>query len=429
MSFFSRPRQDRASTLADLGVAGRSGASRGAVSVTPDSSLRHSAVWASLRLRANLISTFPIDNYRDVGGIPVELPKPPVIVAPGGERWRYKEWMYASQFDLDRTGNTIGLITEVSAAKSALYPDGLPARIDLQAATSCTVIQRKGESRLTYRIDGKEYPQEKVWHERQYVISGLPVGLSPLAYAAWSIGEYLSIQQFALDWFGGGGVPKARLKNTAKKLDPKEAGIMKDRFRATVQNGDLFVTGNDWEYDMMQGTTMGMEWIDGRKYGVTDIARFFDVPGDLIEASVSGSAVTYASITQRNLQLLIMHLGPAVVRREDNLSTLLPMPRYVKLNTDALLRMDPETRAKVLAVRLASRQLAPSEARAFENLPPFTDAQIAEIERIYGPPKAQPAAGAPTPAVQAAEQPALPQVPPVRAIATVADSLPWAEGT
>jgi phage portal protein BeeE len=59
-----------------------------------------------------------------------------------------------------------------------------------------------------------------------------------------------------------------------------------------------------------------MEWIDGKRYGVSDIARFFGCPGDLIDAAVSTGSITYANMTQRNLQFLIMHLGPAVYRRE-----------------------------------------------------------------------------------------------------------------
>src|SRR5690349_22002342 len=42
---------------------------------------------------------------------------------------------------------------------------------------------------------------------------------------------------------------------------------------------------------------------------------------------------------------LVMHLGPVVSRREEALSRLTPGPRFVKLNTDALLRMDPSSRA------------------------------------------------------------------------------------
>jgi HK97 family phage portal protein len=361
----------------------RSAQKQGSVTVTNDSAMRHSAVWACLRLRADLISTMPMDVFRRVNGMQIEMPKPPVLVQPGGDRVDMCEWLYSSQVDLDRAGNTIGLITEVNAL-------GLPARIDLQILAECSVQSRDGK--VTYRIGGKSYDPSKVWHERQYTVAGLEVGLSPVAYAAWSIGEYLSIQDFALAWFGGGAVPKARMKNTAKTINNDEAEKVKSRYRATQQNGDIFVHGTDWDFEFIQAQNQGMEWIEGKRYGVTDIARFFGAPGDLIEAAVSTGTITYANISQRNLQFLIMNLQPAIYRRELRLSKLLPQPRYVKLNTDALLRMDPQTRAQVILTRINSRTLAPSEARELDNLPPFTPEQAAEFDRFWPPKASQPVA-------------------------------------
>jgi HK97 family phage portal protein len=324
----------------------------------------------------------PVDLFRRVGGVPVEVPKPPVLVTPGGERVDMQEWLYSTQFDLDRAGNCFGLIT----AKDGF---GFPARIDLVPMAEVSVIVRKGLLDK-YRIGGTEYDPAEVWHERQYTVAGLPVGLSPVAYAAWSIGEYLSIQEFALDWFGNGAVPAAHLKNTAKTISPPQAEETKRRFKASVGNGDVFVTGSDWEYTMLQAEQAGAEWIEAKKFGVGDIARFFDCPGDLIDAAVSTGHITYASVTQRNLQFLIMHLGPAVVRRENALNRLTPRPRFVKLNTDALLRMDPQSRAATLKTQIDSRTLAPSEARELEDRPPFTEGQLAEFDRLFGSPRTQP---------------------------------------
>jgi HK97 family phage portal protein len=379
VSLFSRRAFFGITGAAEL-IPPRTQAKAGTVVVTNDSALRHSAVWACLRLRADLISTMPLDVYRRVGNIQVEMPKPPILVNPGGERVDICEWMYSSQVDLDRAGNTIGLITEVNGL-------GLPARIDLQPLGECSVQVIKGK--LRYRIGGREYEPQQVWHEKQYTIPGLEVGLSPVAYAAWSIGEYLSIQEFALDWFGNGAVPKARLKNTAKTITQRQASDVKDVYRASVRSGDIFVHGNDWEFDFISAQNAGMEWIEGKRYGVTDISRFFGAPADLIDAAVSSGSITYASITQRNLQFLIMQLGPAVYRRERALSKLLPNPRYVKLNSDAVLRMDPETRAKVDQIKIASRTLLPSEAREHDNRAPYTDAQYAEFDRLFGAPRAQ----------------------------------------
>lgn len=385
MSLFGRTPQ-RAPGEANLQAYGveprRATGRRGAVTVDNSSAMRHSAVWACTTLRRDLISTFPIDVYRDVEpGVRVTVKKSPFMRQPGGPGWGMRRWLSASQFDLDRTGNCIGLITEVDSL-------GLPARIELQDINKCKVIRRRNTNELIYRIDHIEYAASKVWHEIMNPVAGLDVGLSPIAYAAWSIGEYLSIQDFALDWFGGSGVPKARLRNTAKKLNQVEAGVMKDQWRASVQNGSLFVTGNDWEYDMMQATSMGMEWLEGKRFGLADICRYFRCPADLIEAAISApGSLTYQTTLSRNLQFLVMQLNPTVIQREEALSDTQPRPRYVKMNTAALLRMDPMQQAQVIHQRITDRTITPTEARELYDLSPLTQAQIDEFTTLFGAPR------------------------------------------
>lgn len=374
----------------------------GSVLVNNTTAMRHSAVWACLALRAGLISTFPLDVFRDAplpnGTImPIEMTAPPVLKAPGGEDWEYEDWAYASQVDIDRAGNSIGLITEVNAA-------GLPARIDLQDISSCTVRvlgENSNEGKpgtVLYTINSKVYQRDQVWHERAYRVPGLPVGLAPVAYGAWAIGEYLSMQKFALDWFAGGGVPKAILKSkTLPKIDQKQSGIMRDRWRAGVNDGDVIPLAKDWEYQMVQAQSMGVEWLEGRRFGLSDIARFFQCPADLIDASISApGTLTYASITQRNLQFLIMQLSPAVTRREKAFSNrLLPRPRYVKMNTDKLLQLDPETRGRVMNSAIAGRRMTVTEARAKDNRPPLTPDEEDEFKRLFGDPTAKPPSTSP----------------------------------
>lgn len=427
MSLFGRKTREAVSNVDGPWIPPRGYIRRGAIAVNEETAMRHSAIWACLQLRAGLISTFPLDVFRKVGGMQVEMPKAPIFTAPGGEDWDYQDWMHASQVDLDRAGNCFGLIT----ARNAL---GLPSRIELQPISHCSVMQRKGKSELEYRIDGKTYPRDQVWHEKQYVVGGLPVGLSPIGYAAWSIGEYLSMQEFVLDWFGnGGGVPKARLKNTDRKIvDTKEAGIMRDRWQATIANGDLFVTGSAWEYDMVQANAVGLEWLEGRRFGLSEISRFFGCPADLIDAAISApGTITYATMTQRNLQFLIMQLQPAITRREKNLSKWLPAPRFVKLNTDALLRMDPEARGRVLNQAIEFRRLTPTEARELDNRAPLTPEQEAEFVRLFGEPRSKAPVAGPSGRLQHFQ---LPDASPIRVPASVGapmaiESTPWEGAT
>ena len=347
----------------------------GKVNVTADAAMRHSAVWACLRLRADLISTMPVDVFRKVGDYQVEVGKPPVLVEPGGSRVGIKEWLYSTQVELDRYGNAFGIVT----ARNGL---GLPARIDLVPAADVSVVAR-GTEILHYRIAGVEYDPFDVWHEKQFTLPGLPVGLNPTAYAASSIGGYLSAQQFALDWFGSGAAPSGVLRNTEKNVVKDIAQAAKEQFKAATENRDIFVTGKDWEFSFLNVPASETAFMDQMKFGIGDAARFYGVPGDMIDAEVSTGSITYANVTQRNLQLLIINVGPAVVRREEALSRVTPKPQFVKLNTDALLRMDPQAVITSLKTEIDARILTPTEARALRNRAPLTDEQVAEFAALF----------------------------------------------
>jgi HK97 family phage portal protein len=343
------------------------------VRVNRDAALRHSAVWACLRLRADLLSTMPIDVFRRVNGVQVELPKPLIITEPGGPNCRSIEWRYSTQVDLDSTGNTVGLILARDGA-------GKPVMIEPFDIDRVSFVGR-GSKITKVRYGGEEYDYSQIWHEKQFTKAGCAVGLSPIAYAASSINSYLSAQEFATDWFGNSAVPGGILKNVTKTLNPTEATAAKESFKASVSAGDVWVAGNDWEYSMVAAKASESQFLETIDASISEICRFFGVPGDMIDAPTKGSSVTYANVTQRNLQLLIMNIGPAITRREDAWSYgLLPQPRYVKLNRGALLEMDIASRYAAHKTGIDSRFLAPSEAREHENLPPFTPEQLAEFQ-------------------------------------------------
>jgi len=330
-----------------------------------------SAVWAAIRLRADLISTLPIETYRTIDNMRVDTGATPFISSP-----KFMEFLYSSQVELDRSGNAIGIIRST-------YPGtaNVPAEIDLQPSSACAVDTTDGVI-TNYKIHGKNYTPDLIWHEKQFTVAGLAVGLSPVAYAALTLGQYATIQDFASQWFMSGNGPRASLKNTEKKIDSREATIAKESWKATQEMGEPFVHGSDWEYSLIAAQSASNDWLEAQRFGLTEAARYFGVPSDLIDAAMSGDNVTYANVVQRNLQFLVMNLGPAIRRRENALSMLLPRPRNLKFDEDALLRMDPVTRAQMIQTMIDSRTLAPSEARAMDNRPPFTLEQIVEFDAL-----------------------------------------------
>jgi len=338
---------------------------------TADDAMTISAVWAAVRLRADLISTLPIETYRTVDNMRVDTGATPFIDSP-----KFMEFLYSSQVELDRSGNAIGII-------KSTYPGtaNVPADIQLQPSAACAIDTTDGEI-TNYKINGVNYDPSVIWHEKQFTVAGLAVGLSPVAYSAYTLGQFKSIQDFASQWFITGNGPRASLKNTEKKIDSREATIAKESWKATQEMGEPFVHGSDWEYSLIAAQSASNDWIEAQRFNLTEASRYFGVPSDLIDAAMSGDNVTYANVVQRNLQFLIMHLGPAIRRRENALSMLLPRPRSLKFDEDALLRMDPVTRATMIETKINSRTLAPSEARAMDNRPPFTLSQIEEFDAL-----------------------------------------------
>lgn len=354
---------------------------RNGVSVTPETALRHSAVWACRRLRADLVSTMPIDVFRAIDGVDYTQVKPPMFVLPGGDDVDWCEWAYSSQDDLDAVGNTYGVITQRDGG-------GRPQRVELVPFGDVGVTGR-GANITSYQICGEKYDPSMIWHERQFTRSGMPIGLSPIAYAAMSIGGYLSAQEFARDWFSGGGIPAAHLKNVEKTVNPEESATVKARFRETTGTGDLFVTGKDWTFDTIQAKASESAFIEQMQFSITDICRFLGVPADMIDAETSTGSITYASVTQRNLQLLIMNLNPILRRRESTFSRkLLPAPRVARFNRPALLEMDLPTRYAAYKIAIDGRWMVPSEIRRIEDKPPLTDAELAEFNSLSKVPTA-----------------------------------------
>ena len=342
--------------------------------VTRKESWRSSVKWACLRLRADLLSTMPLDCYRNRDGLLVATPTPPVLKTPDG-KIDITEWLYSTQWDLDDVGNTFGLITSTDAF-------GRPAQIELVPAE--TVIVTVKPTGVTYRYGNEVIPAERVWHERQFTVSGSPMGLSPTAYEALSASGALSALEFLADWFAGRAIPAAHLRHTSKTLTPVETDRVKRRFEDTVRTGEVFVTGAEWEYSVLGAKASETAFLDAIKATQPDMCRFHGVPGDMVDVESATGNVTYANVTQRNLQLLTLNMGPAFVRRERTFSRLLlPNGQDAKFNTDALLRMDPAARGDSMDKAIKTKRMTVTEARLLDNRPPLTAEQEAEFDRLF----------------------------------------------
>lgn len=371
---------------------------RSSVNVTQETALRSSAWWAGLRLRANLEAALPLDVYmRASDGSAVEMTKPDLLEQPmpdsldGAHGMDIAEHMGASRFDLQRYGNSVGIIRAWSAYATPLAIELAPMS-EVSAIVCGTQVRR-------WRICGEEYPPSAIWHERENIVGGWPIGLNALAYSAWMMSGYLSAQEFVSDWFFNGAAPAGVLKNTIDEdLSPAAIEKAKAQFKLAVAGRDVFVSGAEWEWTPAAMDAQSAGFLEQQQASAIDTARYLDIPGDMIDAPSSGSSITYGNITQRNLQLLIMNVGPGLRRRERYWSRYgLPARRYMRFNTRAFLRLDPQTQTQLLLSEVGAGMITPTEYRALQERQPYTAEQLDELRQfgiIGGQPAAVPAGGA-----------------------------------
>lgn len=348
---------------------------------TVSRSMQHSVVWACLELRASLISSLPATQYRTVGDLKSTMPPSQLLTKPGslhvgGPLARFDEWMYAKEMDLGRFGNAFGLIQSWDGGW------GVPTRVDLVPAEHVTVRVRKGT--VTYVIEGKVFQAEEVWHERDHVVPGSPIGLEPIGAAAFALATHVTAQEFAAAWFQSGGIPSAVIQK--KKGDPTdtEALAVKNRLKSTLAAGDVLVMGSSWDYNMVAVPNSQASFLQTMQASELEICRFFSTPAAMVDVAIVGSAITYANITQKNLDYLTIHFGPTINRRELALAAALPGPHNVTLDPKALLRMDSQGVTDMNVKKVAAKVLTPDEWRVSEDRAPLTPDQIDQFSTLFG---------------------------------------------
>src|SRR5262245_36404093 len=237
---------------------------RSGVNVTPDTSLRLSAVWACRRLLADTISTLPVDAFRQGSREPV-TPKPSLLVTPAAY-CTFADWTYQTIQCVLGYGNVYGRITARTGAAER------PSQIELLAPERVRIDYASDRYTVVVRLDGQEIDRDEIWHFRGYSCPGMLTGMSPIAYARESIGLGLAAQSFGADFFGGGGVPTGILSHQAKKLDAKEAKEISDRWNVARRGRGTAVFGPEWKYQSVSISPEESQFLETQKFSLQQIA-------------------------------------------------------------------------------------------------------------------------------------------------------------
>lgn len=356
-------------------------------------------VWACVGLIANAVSSMGLNRYSRAtpGALPRAMPNG-WLDRPDA-RQTQSEWLHQVMVSALLRGNAYARVT---ARDGQLRPTQLtlahPDKVHLAAQ----------DGKTTYRFGTEPVPAQDVWHFRGLTMPGAIEGLSPVAYAAATLGLDLSARKFASDFFDAGGNPVSIVKS-GQQITQAQAETIKARFLAATRDRAPMSMGDGLEFQQLTIKPEESQFLATQQANVSQIARYFLVPGEMVGGS-SGDGLTYSSVEQRSLDFLTYGVAWWLRRIEDAVFPLLARPQFVRFDVTGLLRTDLKSQAEVDNMRIAGKVLAPSEVRAGMTLLPLTDEQKAELELVPltvtpmgkakalpNPPKPDPAAADPTP--------------------------------
>jgi HK97 family phage portal protein len=384
-------------TLANAGVlidVNGELATRAGVTVTIDRAMQLSAVSACVRLLSESIASLPLNVYRRLDGGRRErvtsLPECRLLHDEPNQLMTSFTWRETSSAHLLLWGNAYSII---------LRPDGATPTALLPIMPQYVHVLKQANGELAYHVHGhglnRLVNQADVLHVPGLAYDGL-LGMSPIKYAAQSIGLALAAESYGAGFFGNSSIPSGFITTTSK-LTTEQARALGQAWSANYggqKSQGTAVLDNGAKFERITMPPEEAQFIETRKFQLADIARWYRVPphmiGDLERA-------TFANIEHQGLQFVTHTLRPWLVRFEQEITRKLfpsrsdgtPSDLYVEFNVDGLLRGDLKSRYDAYAVGRQWGWLSTNDIRTRENLEPVPDGDTDYLQPLNMVPRGQ----------------------------------------
>ena len=316
-----------------------------ATAVTKETALQISAVWAAVQLKAKTLASLSLDFYRINGDTRTRADDYNLARLFRGKVNRYQnrtEFFETMGLNLYLTGNAYALITRNAGQIISLMPL-MASQVEVELLEDGTIIYR-------YETDRglAIYSSESIWHLK---LPGNGItGLSPLEYAAHSIGLAIDAEKWATRTIKNSGKRTGILTIDTTGLTADQRKVLREKYRELTEGSEesIMVLEKAMDFRPLSLSPGEVQLLESRRFQIEDIARFFDVPSVLIN-DTSGSTVWGSGIEQIITGWYKLGFRPELERFESSLkSSLMPRTdwdRYlVEFDFEELLRTDFKTR-------------------------------------------------------------------------------------
>lgn len=357
-------------------------ATKSGVSITPDTALRISTVYACVTILSQTVASLPMTiNKRlsDSGSeIATDHPLYPIL----HDDFNSEETSYEARekgighlklrgnwynwIERNRSGQIVGLWPLNPAAMVV----DRASNGDIYYQYVSTSMERWGP-RLLYFLPGE------VWHVKGFATGGL-TGLSTISLARESMGLGQALVDYSAQFFGNRAIPGNVLEH------PGELGLKAqknleeslNKFKRGSRHGVL-VLEEDMKWHNVGVSNKDAQFLELSGATVRDIARWFGVP--LVLLQEPEKVATYASVEQFMLAFAKLTIWMITRRIEQSANRGLLTQRekkngyFVKLNLKGMLEGDFKTRMEGYRIAREGGWKNADEIRALEDEAPIPD--------------------------------------------------------
>jgi len=352
------------------------------VKVTEETAMRSSAVFACVRILAETVAALPLHVYR-------RLPT-------GGKERATNHPLYSLLHDLPNPEITSFTFRETAMAHLSLWGNAY-AEIEFDGAGRVRALwplppwrvqveRDPGTKRLRYLVtldDGTYQVLDvaRVLHIPALSFNGI-VGISPIRWAAKeAVGLAQATEKFGAMFFGQGTNIGGVVTHPAKLSEQGSRNLresIQQAYSGLGKSHRILLLEEGMKYERIGIPPEDAQFLETRKFQVTEIARIFRVPPHML---ADLERATFSNIEHQSIEFVTHTITPWLVRWEKAIfrDLLFPDERreyFVEFMVDGLLRGDIESRYRAYAIGRQWGWLSANDVREKENMNPIEGGNV-----------------------------------------------------
>ncbi|MGQ4553268.1 phage portal protein [Dermabacteraceae bacterium CCM 9519] len=334
----------------------------------PDEAIDLAPAYRAVAIITGAAAQLPLTIER--GGHVVTDPakQPPLVRRPDPLTDR-ADWIEQAMLSLITRGNLFVLKVK--------GPTGQVVAARILPADDVLVQRDPRTEQITYTYRQKKYTAAEVNHQALMRLPGELLGRGPIQAARSELHGAIDVRDYGANWFRGSGQPSGLLisksTRTQEELDALKTNWNKGGTSTSENPTGVRVLAGDLEYRPLLLKPEDAQYLESRRFNVTEIARLFGVPSSLMLAALDGNSLAYANVEQEWLSFIRFTLMQYLMKIEAALTDISPAGQKIKFKVEGLLRSDTKTRYQAHKIAIEAGFMSIAEVREIEGLPPLKE--------------------------------------------------------